>query len=73
MPAEESCGDEISSAESDKDKVFADFSFFQAVHSRHPKSNVVNPSLILLDSESMACTFSNAKLMENIHPHEEGK
>ena len=61
---EEPCGDDISLADSDKDDVFTEFSFLQASRLRDSKINVVNPSLIILDRESMLCTLSNASLVE---------
>ena len=70
---EELCGDEVSLDDSDKDDIFINFFFLQAPRSCAPKSNVENPSLIFLDSKSTVCTVSNANLVENIHPHEEGK
>ena len=74
MLVEEPCGDEIPPADSNEDDVFVNFSFLQVSRSHAPKrSNVVNLFLILLDSKSTVCNFSNAKHVENIHPHEKGK
>ena len=65
---EKPCGDEIYPTDSDKENFFVAFSFLLASYSRAPKNNIVNPSLLLFYRKSTVCTFSNANLLENIHP-----